>query len=402
MKNFSIPSYYKGSFIGYVKSLQKQNDPKKKKFSPIRLDFGVGSFLLPRHFGFCYGVENAIEIIYTCLQENPGKPIYLLSEMIHNPIVNQDLQSQGIFFLQDTYGRQLIDWQILQDGDIVIIPAFGTSLEVERLLKKLPVKIISYNTTCPFVERVWNKAEKLSHENYTLILHGKYQHEETRATFSRAAQHSPVVIVRDQTEAAALARYIAAPDETFYDFFEGKHSAGFDIYKDLNRLAVINQTTMLAQETKEITDFLKNCLQTRYPNDPIQLHYADTRDTLCYATNDNQTAAYALLDNSIDLAVVIGGYNSSNTTNLAHLFRSKCPTYFIEKSDNIRGNAISHFDFIDKVTKNQNNFIDLGAHPTIALAAGASCPDAVIEQVIIQILKLFEIYGTEEIKILLD
>ena len=166
----------------------------KKNFTPTLLDLGPLQIYLARHFGFCYGVENAIEIAFKTVEENPGKRIFLLSEMIHNPQVNADLQSHGVRFMQDNYGKQLIPFDELTADDIVIIPAFGTTLELEERLNQLGIQTERYNTTCPFVEKVWNRSEQIAKKNYTIIIHGKPKHEETRATFSHAVSYTHLTL----------------------------------------------------------------------------------------------------------------------------------------------------------------------------------------------------------------
>ena len=187
MKSFEVPIIYRSPLITAIKKKRKETDKMKKDFTPTLLDFGPVQIYLARHFGFCYGVENAIEIAFRTVEENPGKRIFLLSEMIHNPQVNADLQAHGIVFLQDTYGKQLIPFEELTADDIVMIPAFGTTLEIEEKLKRIGIQTEKYNTTCPFVEKVWNRSEAIAKKNYTIIIHGKPKHEETRATFSHAA-----------------------------------------------------------------------------------------------------------------------------------------------------------------------------------------------------------------------
>ena len=208
MKQFQIPEFYRSPIISKVKAQRKLDDPRKKDFSPTIVDFGKVRFLVSRHFGFCYGVENAIERAYRALDENPGKRIFLLSQMIHNPDVNEDLNANGIQFLQDTTGKQLIDFESLTTADIVLIPAFGTTVEIENLLVSKGIDIQKYNTTCPFVEKVWNRSEKLGETDHTILIHGKYNHEETRATFSRSSQFAPSLILKDIHEAKTLASYI--------------------------------------------------------------------------------------------------------------------------------------------------------------------------------------------------
>src|SRR5258705_10082225 len=200
MKQFEVPIIYRSPLITAIKKKRKEVDKMKKDFSPSQLDFGPFQIYLARHFGFCYGVENAIEIAFRTIEENPGKRIFLLSEMIHNPQVNADLQGHGVLFLQDNYGKTLIPFEELKAEDIVLIPAFGTTLEIEKKLNALGIQTEKYNTTCPFVEKVWNRSEVIAGQNYTVIIHGKPQHEETRATFSRASANSPSVIVKDMKQ----------------------------------------------------------------------------------------------------------------------------------------------------------------------------------------------------------
>ena len=185
MKQFDVPIIYRSPLITTIKKRRKEIDKMKKDFSPTLLDFGPLKIYLARHFGFCYGVENAIDIAFRTIEENPGKRIFLLSEMIHNPQVNSDLQIHGVKFLQDTYGNSLISFDELNAEDIVLIPAFGTTLEIERKLNEIGIRTEKYNTTCPFVEKVWNRSEMIAEQHYTVIIHGKPKHEETRATFSR-------------------------------------------------------------------------------------------------------------------------------------------------------------------------------------------------------------------------
>jgi len=391
MKKFDIPPHYKSSIISHIKELRKKDDPRKKDFTPTRLDFGPVVFLIARHFGFCYGVENAIEIAYKTINENPGKRIFLLSEMIHNPHVNDDLKSRGIEFIMDNYGTQFIQWDEITSDDIVIIPAFGTTIEIENLLKEKGIDTVKYNTTCPFVEKVWNRAEAIGKENYTIIIHGKHKHEETRATFSHSIQNSPSLIVRDIEETKLLCKVILGekPAEEFYKFFAGKYSSGFDVEKDLLKVGVVNQTTMLASETQAIADLIRDTMIKKYSTENIKEHFADTRDTLCYATNDNQSATIGLMKESADLAIVVGGYNSSNTSHLVELLEEKFPTYFISEASKILSrNEIKHFDIHQQIELTTQNFLPSKEKITIALTSGASCPDSIVDQVILKIIDL--------------
>ena len=359
----------------------------KKDFTPALLDFGDLQIYLARHFGFCYGVENAIEISFRTIEENPGRRIFLLSEMIHNPQVNVDLQSGGVQFLQDTYGKQLIPFEELTKDDIVIIPAFGTTLEIEERLNNIGIPTKKYNTTCPFVEKVWNRSEQIAGKHYTVIIHGKPKHEETRATFSHAAANTSAVIVNDMKEAQELAKYIRGEKRasTFHEEFKGQYSENFDAEKDLQRIGVVNQTTMLASDTQAIADFLKQTMISVYnlPESNVEEHFADTRDTLCYATNDNQAAVTGMLEVSADLAIVVGGYNSSNTSHLVELCENKLPTYFINSEEKILSpKEVLHYNFHNKQEMLTTGYLPSHRPAKILITSGASCPDALVEDVI--------------------
>lgn len=398
MKTFNVPFIYRSALISAIKDERKQSDKLKKDFSPTLLDFGPLKIYLARHFGFCYGVENAIEKSFQTIEENPGKRIFLLSEMIHNPKVNSDLLEKGVRFLQDTSGNQIIPFSDLHADDIVIIPAFGTTLDIEHMLNSTGIQTEKYNTTCPFVERVWNRSEQIANKKYTVIVHGKPKHEETRATFSHASLHTPTVIVNDMEEARMLAKYITGEKhaQLFYAEFKGRFSDGFDVEKHLERIGVVNQTTMLASDTQAIADFLKQTMIGRYCLNETNIveRFADTRDTLCYATNDNQSAVTGMLTTPADLAIVVGGYNSSNTSHLVELCEEHLPTFYISSDDKILSNReILHYNFHTGQELLTNNFLP-APHPVrILLTSGASCPDAMVEDVI---YKLASFYKAEE------
>ena len=391
MKNFEIPDFYRSPIISKVKAKRKLEDPRKKDFSPSILDFGTVRFYIARHFGFCYGVENAIEISYKAIAENPEKRIFLLSQMIHNPDVNEDLMSHGIQFIQDTDGSQLISWEELHSDDIVIIPAFGTTVEIENKLLSIGVNVSKYNTTCPFVEKVWNRSERLGTDKHTVIIHGKRNHEETRATFSRSLQNAPTIILKDIQEAEILGEFILGQRDIrdFPSVFAGKYSRNFEPERDLVKIGVVNQTTMLAQETQDITDYLRGVMVRKFGDESIKNHIADTRDTLCYATNDNQTATFGLLEKEADLALVIGGYNSSNTTHLVELLERKFKTYFIKSAGEIVSeNEIHSFDIHAEKIVELTDFLPSNRPLSIILTSGASCPDSIVDGVIQRVLEL--------------
>lgn len=395
MKQFTIPFTYRSSLISSIKEKRKLADKMKKDFTPTLLDFGPVQIYLARHFGFCYGVENAIEIAFKTIDENPGKRIFLLSEMIHNPQVNRDLIERGVKFLQDTKGNSIVPFSELTPDDVVIIPAFGTTLDIESKLADIGIVTKKYNTTCPFVEKVWNRSEQIAKNNYTVVVHGKPSHEETRATFSHASSAAPTIVVNDITEAMLLGEYIAGVRfaAEFYLDFPGRYSEGFDITKDLQRIGVVNQTTMLASDTQEIADYLREVMKWKYDLNEtnVEERFADTKDTLCYATNDNQSAAYGLLEQSADLGIVVGGYNSSNTTHLVELMELKLPTYFIsDESKILSRDSILHYDIHTASDVNSTNYIPVEKVSRILVTSGASCPDAVVEKVI---EKLAGFYG---------
>lgn len=399
MKQFNVPGEYRSPLIGNIKQRRKEQDKLKKDFSPTLLDLGDLQIYLARHFGFCYGVENAIEIAFRTIDENPGKRIFLLSEMIHNPQVNADLLSKGVQFLQDTKGQQLIDFNTLTKDDVVIIPAFGTTLEIEAILEAKGIPTEKYNTTCPFVEKVWNRSEQIAKKGYSIVVHGKPQHEETRATFSHASYHTPTVVVNDMAETIELAKYITGqkPSTNFYQEFKGRYSEGFDITKDLQKIGVVNQTTQLATDTQAISDYLKSVFIRHYQLTAgnIADRFADTRDTLCYATNDNQTAVTGMLANTeADIAIVIGGYNSSNSSHLVELCEEKLTTYFIDAADKlIDQQEMLHRNWRTKELISIHNYLPEKKPLRVLMTSGASCPDAVVEAVI---RKLAGFYQVEE------
>ena len=399
MKSFDIPAYYRSNIITPLKEFRRKQDKLKRDFTPTLLNFGPLRVYIARHFGFCYGVENAVEIAYKAIAENPGRRIFLLSEMIHNPDVNSDLLDRGVRFIMDTGGQQLTPWSELTPDDVVIIPAFGTTLEIQNQLAELGLDIAKYDTTCPFVEKVWNKAGQIGQKQYTVIVHGKPSHEETRATFSHSKEAAPTLVVKDMAQAQRLGQYILGylPTADFFIEFTGQYSTGFAPTRDLERIGVVNQTTMLASDTQSIADFLKQIMVQKYSltDATTEAHFANTRDTLCYATNDNQDATYALLThlpapNVADFAIVAGGYNSSNTSHIVELCEEKLPTYFIESEQKILSNTlISHFDSHSKQEIVTQDFIPSHQPVTVLLTCGASCPDAVVEGILLKLVGFF-------------
>lgn len=399
-RKFDIPDYYRSSLVSSLKAARRSSDQRKRDFSPTVLPVGRAQFILARHFGFCFGVENAIERAYRALDENPGKRVFLLSEMIHNPHVNADLQARGVRFLLTPEGEQLIPFEVLTPEDIVIVPAFGTTVDLFRRLEALGVDVARYNATCPFVEKVWKRAEQLGAQGFTIIIHGKHSHEETRATFSHAQGAAPSLVIRDLGEASILSEFIsgARPASSFSEDFAGRYSSGFDPEIHLRRIGVVNQTTMLATETLEISSLLKKAMHARFPDNP-SFHFADTRDTLCYATSENQNATLELMNHAADFAVVVGGYNSSNTSHLVELLETHVPTFYIKDETEILSESqIRHLDLHSKQVRTTSPWLPPGvvgsdAPVRVLLTAGASCPDSLVDRVM---QRLCELLGVSE------
>jgi 4-hydroxy-3-methylbut-2-enyl diphosphate reductase len=316
--------------------------------------------------------------------------------MIHNPQVNADLTKRGVQFLQDTLGNELIPLSTLNADDVVIIPAFGTTLELEEKIIQKGIDIQKYNTTCPFVEKVWNRSEQIAKKGYSIIIHGKPKHEETRATFSHAAANTPSLVVNDMEEAKVLGAFILGNInlEAFELQFKGRYSKQFDPTKDLDKIGVVNQTTQLATDTQAISDYLRSVIIEKFGAEHIKEHFADTRDTLCYATNDNQSAVIGLLETSADLAIVMGGKNSSNSSHLVELCEQKLPTYFIDDASKIISkDQIQKTDWKNKESVIVSNYLPNKESISILMTSGASCPDAVVEAVI---HKITSFYGVED------
>lgn len=385
-----------------MKEATKITDPMKKDLEPSVLDFGPVQVYIPRFFGFCYGVENAIDIAYRAVELHPDKDIYLLSEMIHNPTVNENLLSKGIKFLFDTDGTERIPISSLNSEDIVIVPAFGTTIDIQDQLKAVGIDPYEFNTTCPFVEKVWKRGKQLGKKDYSLVVHGKHQHEETRATFSQSAEHSEVVVVLNPDEAVILAEIMTQdrPVSDFGKYFGHKATPNFDPLKDLRRFGVINQTTMLATETQEVMDILKEAAVKLHGETDILDHFADTSDTLCYATNENQSATLALAKTDADIALVVGGYNSSNTMHLVEILEHSFPTFHVRDSGEIKSDSlIKHFDQWKKEILETSNWLPKNNSPLkIALTSGASCPDILVDEVLLRMLEFFdEIKDVDEV-----
>jgi len=391
-RQFDIPIFYKSPVISRVKKARQMQDPRKRDLAPTVLDFGPVRVILARHFGFCFGVENAVEIAYRTLEAHADRRVFFLSEMIHNPNVNWDLQERGVRFIFTSSGAQQVPWDELTPEDIVVVPAFGTTLEIQETLAARGIDPYNYNTTCPFVEKVWKRSAQLGTSGYTVVVHGKAEHEETRATFSHSIRSAPTVVILNLEEAHVLAAIIRGTlgREAFFTHFARTCSVDFDPDQDLVHIGVVNQTTMLASETWEIAHVLQQAMAARYGAEHLHAHFADTSDTLCYATNENQNATYALIKCGADVGIVVGGYNSSNTSHLVELCQAAMPTYFIRNAEEIlSAHRIRHFLLHTRQMASTEAWLPDQRPLDVALTCGASCPDAIVDGVLFRMLSFF-------------
>jgi len=392
-RKFKVPPFYRSQLIANIKQARGVLDPRKKDFSPSLLDFGTVKFKIARHFGFCFGVENAIEIAYRAIEENQGKRIFLLSEMIHNPQVNADLEERGVEFLMKTDGTPIAPFSSLTKEDIVIVPAFGTTVEIQEALDEIGIDPYFYDTTCPFVEKVWKRSGDLGKQGYSVIVHGKRTHEETRATFSHSKEQAPTIIVLDKSETELICKFIKGEmsSASLREQLGEGMSSDFDPGKHLSRVGVVNQTTMLATETREIAEMIRQALVVAHGEENISTHFADTRDTLCYATSENQRATIGLIKSGADIAIVVGGYNSSNTSHLVELCEKEIPTYYVKnEAELVSTERISHFLPSKKKVVESSGWLPPDRPLTVALTSGASCPDRTVDLVMLKVASLLE------------
>ncbi len=404
---------YQSQLCAAIKALARQHE--RTAAAPVTLDFGAVRYVIPSHFGFCLGVKNAIERAYETLAENPARRVFMLSELIHNPFVNEDLLRRGLRYLQTDKGVSYTTdgkvatgaagetwlWDTLTPDDIVIIPAFGATDDDKRRLVRKGIAVAHYDATCMLVEKVWKAARAYGREGYSVVIHGKHEHEETKATFSNTRRFAPAVIVRNLAEARQLGEIIASDDAAvharFYDIFAGRHTPGFDVARHLQRIAVVNQTTLLMNETLAIIEHLRGVYRAKFGDDQ-RVGGSGRRDTLCYATQVNQDALQRALAAPLDAAFVIGGKNSSNTYQLFHLCEQRlgARAYFIQSEANIRSSAeVDHYVYVSGGPgRNERRPLwpDLApssAPKTVLITGGASCPDGIIQQVIARINSFF-------------
>ena len=392
---------------------------EKSSGEPAVLDFGAVSYVIPSHFGFCLGVQNAIERAYETVAQHPNRRVFMLSELIHNPFVNQDLLARGLRYLQTDKGLPLRAdgsiatsaddpttlWNQLTEEDIVIIPAFGATNEDKARLIRRGLSIRENDATCMLVEKVWKAARRYAQEGYTVLIHGKSEHEETKATFSNSSSHGPALMLRNMEHARRLVEVIQAETSEkkalFEASFAGLYSKGFDPLKDLERIAVVNQTTLLRNETLTIIEYLRDVIACKYGESEVAEHLwsKGKGDTLCYATQVNQDALHKAVEQSIDAALVVGGKNSSNTYQLYRVCSERFgeAAHYIQSEDNLRSlDSVRHYIFPYNLTaapatveEDRPLFKQVVDKPRILLTGGASCPDGIIQQVIHRINSFF-------------
>jgi 4-hydroxy-3-methylbut-2-enyl diphosphate reductase len=349
------------------------------------LQSGNTTVRLAKEFGFCYGVERAIDLAYAAGKVFAGRRIFLLGEIIHNPDVNAQIEALGIRYLAAHPGDA--DLAGLQPEDVVIVPAFGAEVDVINAVKSHGCQII--DTTCGDVMSVWKRVRQNATERVTSIIHGKAAHEETRATASRALGqdgqgHFLIVFNLDDANFVADFMVHGGDPEKFLTRFHGATSPGFDPLAHLQRIGVANQTTMLRSETEAIQNLLRDAIARRDAGSTANFRYFDT---ICGATQDRQDALFQLLNESLDILLVVGGYNSSNTTHLVEIGEKKLPAFFIRNADCIESAAtIRHFDIHAKKEIESTNWLPAKEHLTLGITAGASCPNNLIEEAIKKVL----------------
>lgn len=355
------------------------------------LTVGSTTIRLAKEFGFCYGVERAIDLAYATRKVFEDKKIYLIGEIIHNPDVNRQLREMGVLNIQGE--NRDADIEDLTEDDVVIVPAFGTTTEVMDRINERGCQII--DTTCGDVLSVWKRVRGYAKERATSIIHGKAYHEETRATASRAMGddgkgHYLVVLNLQETDYVCDYIRNGGDRDEFLEKFEGAHSEGFDPDTHLKQIGVANQTTMLKEETQAMQNKLRQAVNDRDGNEENFRIF----DTICGATQERQDALHEMLERPLDMLLVVGGYNSSNTSQLVKIGGEKTPTFFIRNSDCIKSlSDIVHFDLESKSeTESYSDVLLAEGEVVVGITAGASCPNNLIEETI---LKIFELRGID-------
>ena len=342
---------------------------------------------LAKQFGFCYGVERAIDLAYAAGKVFKDRRLFILGEIVHNPEVNEQIRSLGIKNLMGKSKEAEID--DLQPGDVVIVPAFGTEVSTLNQIKERGCQIV--DTTCGDVMSVWKRVRKYASESATSIIHGKAEHEETKATSSRALGNGQghYLVVLTLAETDYVCDYIrqGGNKQEFLEKFRGAYSSGFDPDLHLRSVGVANQTTMLRGETEEVQRRIRQAIVDR---DGAELAATNFRffDTICGATQERQDALRELLDVKMNLLLVVGGYNSSNTSHLAEMGEEKLPTYFVRNASRLLSKEeILHYNLHQREEVVARNWLPDGPL-VVGITAGASCPNNLIEETLIRVFEL--------------
>lgn len=347
-----------------------------------RLERGDVTILLAEAFGFCWGVERAVAMAYETRQHFPSEKIWITNEIIHNPSVNQRLREMEVGFIAVVDGNK--DFSVVNTGDVVILPAFGASVSEMQLLKDKGCTIV--DTTCPWVSKVWNSVEKHKKRDYTSIIHGKYKHEETIATSSFADKY---LVVLNLAEAEYVSNYIlhGGDRSEFLSKFKNAYSLGFDPDRDLAKIGIANQTTMLKSETEQIGKLLERTIMQKYGPTALNEHFMSF-NTICDATQERQDAMFKLVEEDLSLMLVIGGYNSSNTTHLQEIAIERgIPSYHIDSADRIKSEQQIEHKPLDRDLAIAENWLPQGKI-VVGVTSGASTPDKVVEEAIEKIFNL--------------
>lgn len=371
----------KEEVAGMMTSEYQSNLIQEIRDNNYRLTRGNVTIYLAEAFGFCWGVERAVAIAYETRKHFPTEKIWVTNEIIHNPSVNQRLRDMNVHFINLVNGQK--DFSGVGNGDVVILPAFGATVQEMKLLDELGCTIV--DTTCPWVSKVWTSVEKHKKKNYTSIIHGKYKHEETVATSSFAGKY---LVLLNLDEANYVRDYIlnGGDRQAFLDKFKNAYSEGFDPETDLDRVGVANQTTMLKTETEQMGKLFEQTMLEKFGPTELNEHFMSF-NTICDATQERQDAMFDLVKEDLDLMVVIGGFNSSNTTHLQEIaVENNIPSYHIDSGDRLLdGNRIEHKPLDGEITT-QTDWLPAGKLK-IGITSGASTPDKVVEQVIATIFR---------------
>lgn len=367
---------------GMMQSEYQSNLIQHIRDNQYTLKRGEVTIRLAEAFGFCWGVERAVAMAYETRQHFPTERIWITNEIIHNPSVNQRLREMNVHFIEVEAGQK--NFSVVEAGDVVILPAFGASVQEMQLLNDKGCTIV--DTTCPWVSKVWNTVEKHKKGNHTSIIHGKYNHEETIATSSFASTY---LIVLNMAEAEYVSNYIlnGGDRDEFLAKFSRAYSEGFDPDRDLERVGIANQTTMLKGETEQIGKLFERTMMKKYGPDQLNQHFLSF-NTICDATQERQDAMFQLVDEPLDLMVVIGGYNSSNTTHLQEIaVERQIPSYHIDSAERIGDrNQVEHKP-LGRPLEVQTNWLPDGPI-TVGITSGASTPDKIVADVIEKIFAL--------------